>query len=266
MSKFVWRMRDDAFGGFSGIEVLDNGRSFVALGDKGNLVTGEFDRDSQGRVTGVAAGAIRQLVSKKSGAVLTGRQADSEGLAIDSAGRAFLSFEMRPRVARLDLASGIVTDMKKHPAFARLPRNGALEALAVGDGPTLYAVPEKPPTPDIPVYRWSRGEWDDDLTLPRRGSFAPVAADIGPDGRFYLLERDFRGIGGFANRLRRFDLTEAGLVAETTLLVTPFAMFDNLEGLSVWRDATGRLRATMISDDNFFALQQTQIVEFLLPD
>ena len=57
-----------------------------------------------------------------------------------------------------------------------------------------------------------------------------------------------------------------GMLGETTLLETPMGMFDNLEGLSVWRDATGAVRATLISDDNFFVLQQTQIIEFQLPD
>lgn len=94
----------------------------------------------------------------------------------------------------------------------------------------------------------------------------PVAADFGPDGRLYLLERDFRGIGGFASRLRRFDLTERGFDGETTLFQTPFSLHDNLEGLSIWRDAQGGLRATMISDDNFLFVQQTQIVEHRLPD
>ena len=37
-----------------------------------------------------------------------------------------------------------------------------------------------------------------------------------------------------------------------------------MEGISVWRDAAGRTRVTLISDDNFFALQRTVIVEYLL--
>lgn len=266
LGKFVWRMKGDAFGGFSAIEVMEGGQRFVALSDRAALVTGTFERDGAGRITGISAGAIRPLIARKSGAPLVGRQADSEGLAIDDTGQAFVSFENRPRVARLYLDTAAVTDMKKIDGAARLPRNGAFEALAVGDGPTLYAIPEDPPTRDIPVYRWADGAWDDSLRLPRNGSFQPVAADIGPDGRFYLLERDFRGIGGFASRLRRFDLDAAGLSAEATLIVTPFAAFDNLEGLSIWRDGAGRLRATMISDDNFFVFQQTQIVEFQLPD
>jgi hypothetical protein len=43
-------------------------------------------------------------------------------------------------------------------------------------------------------------------------------------------------------------------------------MHDNLEGLSVWRDDQGVLHATMISDDNFIFVQQTQIVEYRLLD
>ena len=266
MGSFVWQMPDRDFGGLSGIEVFDGGRQFVALGDKAMFITGRFQRYGAGHIRAVTAGPIRPLVGKNNGKPLAGRRADSEGLAIDSEGNAFVSFENRTRVARLDLESGVVADMKSYAAFASLPKNGALEALAVADGPVLYAVPEEPPTQNIPVYRWIEGEWDDSLALPRRGRFVPVGADIGPDGRFYLLERDFRGIGGFASRLRRFDLSEAGLSGEVTLLETPLALHDNLEGLSIWRDGRGALRATMISDDNFLFVQQTEIVEYRLPD
>ena len=255
----------DGFGGFSAIEVLDGGQRFVALGDKAVLVSGRFDRDPTGRITAIDAGPLRPLIARKSGAPLTGRRADSEGLAIDPDGGAYVSFENRPRVARLNLQSGAVADMKAHPRFAKLPRNGALEALAAGEGPVLYAIPEESPGKRIPVFRWQDGTWDSALSLPRRGSFLPVAADV-LDDRLYVLEREFRGIGGFASRLRRFDIADDGLTGEVTLLTTPLAMFDNLEGVSVWRDAQGGLRATMISDDNFFWLQQTQIVEFRLPD
>jgi hypothetical protein len=138
--------------------------------------------------------------------------------------------------------------------------------LAIGPDLRLYALPEDPAEGWIPVYLWDNGVWDAKLTVPRRGRFLPVAADFGPDGRLYVLERDFRALGGFSSRLRRFDLGADGLTGEATLLETSFALHDNLEGLSVWRDAQGVLRATMISDDNFIFVQQTQIVEYRLPD
>jgi hypothetical protein len=40
---------------------------------------------------------------------------------------------------------------------------------------------------------------------------------------------------------------------------------DNLEGLSVWRDAKGTIRLTMIADDNFYFFQTTEIVEYGIP-
>ncbi len=265
LGKFIWRMKNPAFGGFSGIEILDGGQSFVALSDKATFVTGQITRNPEGRVTAMTANPIHRLLDGKTGKPLIGWRTDSEGLAIGQNGHAFVSFENRPSVARLDLETGATQDLKRHPDFAKLSRNGALEALAIGDDQTLYTLPERPGSKSVPVYRWKNGVWDKKLHLPRRGGFAAVAADI-LDGKLYLLEREFQVIGGFANRLRRFDITDSGLVAEITLLETPMGMFDNLEGLSVWRDATGAARATMISDDNFFVLQQTHIIEFRLPD
>ena len=81
----------------------------------------------------------------------------------------------------------------------------------------------------------------------------------------YLLQRDFRGLGGFANRLIRVDLTKATgpdtQLDEQVLLQTNYHQYGNLEGLSIWKDGQG-LRATMISDDNFLMLLQTEIVEY----
>jgi hypothetical protein len=89
---------------------------------------------------------------------------------------------------------------------------------------------------------------------------------VGPDGRFYVLERDFRGLAGFASRLRRFDFGDNALTNEVTLIETPTGLHDNLEGLSIWRDENGRLTATMIADNNFSFLLPNQIVEYRLPD
>ncbi len=258
---YAWHMADDSFGGFSGIEVLDGGTRFVALSDKAMLVSGQITRDADGRVTDLTAGPLTPLLAKN-GLPLAGRRADSEGLAIGPAG-AFVSFENRPRVAQLGLATGQTHDLPTHPDFAKMRRNGALEAVAIDEGGTPYAIPEETTAAAFPLYRLMGDTWDKTLTLPKSGTFLPVAADIGPDNRLYLLERDFRGLGGFASRLRRFELTGA---YETTLFTTPFARHDNLEGLSVWRTDAGQLIATLISDDNFFALQRTGIVEYRLPD
>ena len=74
-------------------------------------------------------------------------------------------------------------------------------------------------------------------------------------------ERDFTGLG-FRSRLLRAGLDGSG--AEI-LLTTSTGTHDNLEGLDVWADGEG-LRATMISDDNRNFLQETEFVDYRLPD
>ncbi len=91
-----------------------------------------------------------------------------------------------------------------------------------------------------------------------------AGADFGPDGRLYVLERDFSWMGGFASRIRRFTLGPDGFDAGETLLETGMGSTDNFEGISVWRDADGGTRITLIADDNFFALQSTAIAEYRL--
>ena len=258
---YVWQMDDPRFGGFSAIEVTDDGRGFVALSDRGHLISGAFQRDGDAVVAVEAEPFIR--LRGPGGDVLTGANSDSEGLAIGVDGTAYLSFEWRHGIRQLTLADGSTSALMAARDFAALQTNSSLEALAVGPDGALYTLPERSglATRPFPVYRLKDGAWDQPFDIPRRGAFLISGADIGPDGRLYLLERDFTGIG-FRSRVRRFDL-DGG--AEETLLQTGVLTHDNLEGISVWQDADG-LRMTLISDDNFRFFQRTEIVEYRLTD
>lgn len=90
-----------------------------------------------------------------------------------------------------------------------------------------------------------------------------MGADFGPDGRLYLLESGFNGLG-FRSLVRRFDVDEAGAHNETEFLRSGLGVHDNLERLAVWRDPQGRIRLTMISEDNFRFFQRTEIVEYVV--
>jgi hypothetical protein len=114
----------------------------------------------------------------------------------------------------------------------------------------------------LPVYRYRAGKWDQTLTLPRTKGFDPVGADFGPDGRFYLLERGFHGILGFSNRVRSFALGSNAFTDERLEMQSAAGTHDNLEGIAVWQDKHGDIRLTMISDDNFFWAQRSEIVEY----
>lgn len=254
-----------AFGGLSGLHVDRDGMAMIAISDRSSYVRADLVRDASGRLASARLGKMKVL---RGTAVdeSAGHRGDSEGLAIAPDGRIFVSYEgVSPWLARFASFGSQPVRLPANPAFVFRDKNTSLEALAVDARGTLYVVPEELNDRTIPVYRFQAGKWRAPLSVPRIGTFRPVAADIGPDGRFYLLERRFDAFGGFASRLRRFDLGRDGLSAGTTLLQTPSRRHDNLEGLSVWRARDG-LRATMVSDDNFFSFQVTELVEYRLPD
>ncbi len=265
LGRYVWSESRPGFGGFSGLELSADGNRFTTISDKGKIATGEILRQGD-RITGVRLESFGPLLDSK-GVPVHRYDSDSEGLAIDRKGRVYVSFEGNHRVWRYDSLKTRPRPTGRHPDFKGFQVNAGMEPLAVDSMGTLYTLPER--SGDInrpfPVYRKKPGgKWQRVFTLPRRGRFLPTGADFGPDGKLYLLERDFIWIRGFATRVRRFDVTPQGLTNEETLLVTPFGTHDNLEGIAVWRDSRGRIRLTMISDDNFSLFQVTEFVEYAL--
>lgn len=244
----------EGFGGLSGIEVFDGGDKALVLSDRGSLFHVTFDRTGD--------------VAKVVGATHDGRTddlGDTEGLAVDAAGRLYISME-GPAGLAVEQADGGFTRPHGHPDFSTMIKNRALEALALAPDGNVVTVPEEVAdnTASFPVYQFSKGIWTKGPMLPRDGDFLPTGADFGPDGLFYLLERrlSFRG---FASRIRRFDLAAPDL-AETTLLTTEPGTYGNLEGLSLWQDAQGITHLTLVADDNFYTLFRNQIVEFTLTE
>lgn len=277
---FPWHMDAEDFGGISALELAADGRDFVALTDRGHVLTGQILRDAAGRITGVEAGPPMPLKSRDARPLRRGRT-DSEGLALAPDGVLYVSFEGVARVLRYDRIDGLAVNLPVPDAFRRLPRNGALEALAIDAEGRLYTLPEEvegarslrlltgqpgnPEGPDFPVWRYEAGGWTQPFSLPRRGSFLPVGADFGPDGRLYILERQFQGLAGFASRVRSFAVGPEGLVEEREVMQSPVGRHDNLEGIAVWQDGAGRIRLTLVSDDNFLPVQRTELVDYRLP-
>ena len=268
LQSYHWRMPDQPrFGGFSGFEIGPQGRNFVTLSDRATLWRGQIQRDAQGEITGVTLTSGPTRLHNHKGALMPHRFADSEGLALAEDGSVYLSFEGVARVAHFATDGGPAHDLPRPPAFKHMQRNSALEALAIAPDGTLYTMPERSGslTKPFPVWRYRDGKWSQPFAIPRAGDWLPVGADFGPDGRLYVLERDFWGLLGFLTRVQVFDISGNRLSGGTVLIQTRAGRHDNLEGLSVWRDSTGAIRLTMISDDNFRFFQRTEIVEYRLP-
>jgi hypothetical protein len=264
-ARVVWTHADPAFGGFSGIEVADDGATFTAIGDRGIWATGAMSR-KDGDLVDVqlnGLGPLRQI----SGEALADKDVDAEDLARDPRnGRLFVSFESFHRIREYPDIAGPAASVPGHADFSTLQINSGLEAIAFDADGALYAIPERSGAWErpFPVYRLRDGVWDKRLRLSRSGTFLVAGADFGPDGRLYMLERDFSWARGFATRIRRFTLGPDGFDGGETLFLTDFGSTDNFEGISVWRDSSGATRVTLIADDNFFALQSTVVAEGVL--
>jgi len=264
IGSFQWQMDDPAFGGFSAIELSEDGTTFTVLSDRAVVTSGRITRH-EGRITGVTAGPLTRLRNPE-GRRMAGHVGDSEGLAIGPSGPMFVSFEGVDRVwAYEDPARAL--PLPRLAEWDGLEPNGGLEALAIDADGALYTLPERSGQANqpFPLWRFRDGAWQQVAEIPRRGGFLPVGADFDAEDRFYLLEREFTGIG-FRSRVRRFGLDEAGITGEEVLLESALLEHDNLEGIAVWSPAPGHIRLTMISDDNFFPLQSTQIVEYDLTE
>ena len=261
-SVVTWEDPAPWFGGFSGAEVSPDGARLTVVSDRGTLVEADLLRDG-GRLSGLRV--VRHLpLRRPNREPFRNKKRDAESLAMDSRGTLFVAFEHSHHVARLDPDSGITKPLPRHPDFKKLPPNTGLEALAVHPNGRLFALPEKtsPRSRHFPLYTFDGSGWKSTANLPARGPFLPVGADFDGEGRLYLLERTVTPLG-FRNRIRRF--TQDGEAwQESILLTTPPGQYDNLEALSLWQDPEGQTRLLLMSDDNFFPLQRTEVIELVL--
>lgn len=270
LGTFVWEREESFFGGLSGLEIAANGIDFLAIGDSAQLLRGTFER-AEGRITDARIPWIGALKGS-GGAPLfqTGNKqtTDSEGLAGGPDGPFYVSFEQSPRVWRYDSLDGPAIPLPYYENLTHWRGNRSFEALAVDQDGTLYTIPEgrRSRLKRFPVYRFDGAVWDRPFWVPARDWFYPVGADFGPDGRLYLLERRHHGFLRFSSRVRSFLISGDEMLDEQEVLRTQPGQFDNLEGIALWTDNAGATRITLISDDNYLALQETQIVEFRLTE
>jgi hypothetical protein len=256
-----WNIDDPDFGGFSGLHLSDDGRRFTAITDRGTLYEGRVTR-VDGEITDINS-IDKTRLRNDDGNALTKFRSDAEGLAITPDGRLYVSFEQYHRVWTYSSPQSEGAWLPRHSDFKTMQSNSSLEALAIDADGALYTIPERSGSlkTDFPVYKYQNNTWTIPFTVRRDGPYLPIGADFGPDGMLYILERYFTGFS-FKTRVRRFDASGG---SEETVLTTASGQFDNLEGISVWETATGQIRITMISDDNFRFFQRTQFVEYTLP-
>jgi len=250
------------FGGFSGLEI-DAGR-LVAVTDQGWLLDAEIEIGAGGLA--LTNARLSPLRDRRGRALRRKSASDAEALAIRP-GRTMIAFERDHRITDV-AADGRLGTAIRARLFERLRSNSGLEALAALPDGRLLAIAEGESGTPSPVFLIAPDGRIAAATLPSLSRHSVTGADIGPDGRLYLVLRHYSPLLGVSARVRRYDLDARGLPVPGT--VAELAAFDrasgidNMEGIAVWQDGTGRTHLTLISDDNFSVLQRTILVDLLI--
>lgn len=254
-------------GGFSGLDLTPDGNRLILLSDQGFMIGADIRRTSAGDIATLTLDARPTPLKTRAGEPLAPPWSDSEGLRILPSGLLAVSFEGLHRVAIFTPDGQVVATLPVPRPFADLAPNDSLEALALAPDGAFLTFPEGPiaGSARVPAFRYDGKGWTQPFTLPGEGSFRPVDAAFGPDGRLYVLERDFWPLMGFQTRLRRVTLGENGPTRDETLWRTRAGAEPNNEGLALWQGPDG-LRALIVSDDNFLAAQDSRLTELRLPE
>ena len=197
---------------------------------------------------------------------MTGRNTDSESIVIDANNNYFISFESNHRIMMHAEVGGKGSFVPKHPLFRKLHVNKGIETLAIDNDNRLIAIPEKPPSgiSNIPIFRLQNNKWEIIKYIKIKDSFLVTDAVVLPQGLLLILERKFSWTQGFKTRFRLISLDKFDNTAPITVFTSTANQFDNLEGMTLWKDKKGVVRILTVSDDNFHPLQQSELREFFL--
>jgi YD repeat-containing protein len=94
----VLRSRDTRFGGFSGLEVSDDGKRLIAVSDQGHWFTAELDYDEAGRLSGLRDGRLERLRDHRGKALKRKGRADAEALAESRDGGLIVGLEQHHNI------------------------------------------------------------------------------------------------------------------------------------------------------------------------
>ena len=264
------------FGGLSALRVAADGQGFIAVTDHGYWLRGRIVYRGTTPIA-IRDAEMAPMLGPDGRSLRRRGWFDTESLAEDGS-TLYVGIERVQRIVRFDygreglLARGIPIPVP--PAFRTLPRNGSLECLVMPPrgaplAGTLIAITEQ--GLDAHGNHLSfliGGGADSTFALRRSDDFDISDCALTPDGRLLVLERRFSWTGGFAMRIRSVPLAavKPGATVDGPVLLTAGMahQIDNMEGLSVHRAPDGALVLTLISDDNFFSLQRTVLLQFAL--
>ncbi len=264
------------FGGLSALRMSADGTRFVALTDRAFWLRGRMVYRGTAPA-GIADAELAPVLGPDGRHMAKHRGGfDTEALA-DDGNTMYVGIERSHRIMRFDFGrDGTRARGRPVPVPAgmkALPSNRGIECLVMPPrgkplAGTLIAVSERGLDPAGNIVGFLIGPRGGTFTVRRTDEFDISDCALAPDGDLLLLERRFSWMRGLAIRIRRVPLSRivpGGLLDGPQLFFADMAQqIDNFEGLSVHRASDGATVLTLISDDNFSALQRTMLLQFTL--
>jgi hypothetical protein len=271
------------FGGWSGLALDNDGKSFIAVSDAGLWMTGELAYDGT-RPKAMRGARIGSLLTAKGKPLSRGRDRDSESISLLSGtpakGTAYIAFEQHDRIGIFALDKN---GLGKPASYMMMPKEAVgarstdgIEATAVLTGGPRKGAPvafAEHPLRGEKMHRgwiWISGK-PQTFTVPGLGDYGVTDAAALPDGSVLIVERRFRWFDGVRIRLRLLaaeGIKPGGTArGEILLQADSTSEIDNLEALAVSQGARGETVITLMSDDNYNRfLQRTLLLQFTLKE
>jgi hypothetical protein len=266
---------DKAFGGLSSLHVARDGRQFVAVSDRGNWLRGDLRYEGE-RLVGIANAEMAPMLGPDGRPMTRRRWYDTESITADG-GTLYVGIERVHRIVRFDYGKrGLMARAEPvavPPALGKLTSNKSIEGLVFVPrgrplGGTLIDFAERHlDAAGNHTGFLIGGPQPGSFTVKRYRDFDLSDAAMLPSGDLLLLERRFTWIEGVGIRMRRIPSAEikaGALVDGPEIFAADMAhQVDNMEGIAVHQRG-GETVLTLISDDNFSALQRTLLLQFTL--
>ncbi|MBI1203929.1 MAG: twin-arginine translocation pathway signal [Rhodopseudomonas sp.] len=269
-----------AFGGLSALHIEPDGSHLLAVSDKGSWLRGRIVyRD--GKPERLADAEMAPILGPDGKTLASRGWYDTESLT-QTGGQFYIGIERVNRIVRLDYRrDGFRARGRPIPVpddFKTFSYNKSLECLAAPPKGSplaghLIAVAEHSldKNGNHRAYVLAGSSGDSKVvrfSVKRSDDFDVSDCTILPPGDLLLLERSFSFVRGVGMRIRRVPLAsikEGALVDGRILISADLAyQIDNMEGIAVHRTARGETMITLISDDNFSAIQRNLLLQFKL--
>lgn len=272
---------DRDFGGLSGLEIGADG-SLLAVADNG-LWFSANTVEKDGVLTGLERASLTPILDSNRKPRRKKSTSDAEALRIietNGERTAIVVFEQSRELSRFslsgDLAKSIARPVKLPDSARKLTAKQGFETVAVAPAGSalkgaFVLIAERALDKNGNHRGWILGPDGGTFSIRRIGDFDITDGEFLPDGDLVILERLFSLTEGVGARLRRIpaDQIAPGKTADGSIVLAAGLeshRIDNMEGLSLRREADGSTSVFIISDDNQSFLQQTLLLKFSWPN